>query len=118
VSGQHSFDNLFDYRVRVLLSEVLFNKARKKKQELNEFLVEESPADQTTIPLIVAGTPADFDVKFDRKKAFSLSKNRNEVQTKPKADNFRVEWEEPVQEPTAKTREVPESSGVVIEWEE
>jgi hypothetical protein len=40
------------------------------------------------------------------------------VQTKPKADNFRVEWEEPVQEPTAKTREVPESSGVVIEWEE
>ncbi len=119
VSGQHDFDNLFDYRVRVLLSEVLFNKARKKKKELNEFLVEEdSPSNQTTIPLIIAGTPNDFDVKFDRRKAFSLTKNNKIINEKPKPDNFRVEWEEPAGTPASKgSPELPES-GVVIEWDE
>jgi hypothetical protein len=117
VSGQHDFDNLFDYRVRVLLSEVLFNKARKRKHELNEFLVEESAADQTTIPLIIAGTPKDFDVRFDRKKAFSLSRNKDIIEEKPKPDNFRVEWEEPAGPATTGSPDIPES-GVVIEWDE
>ena len=34
---------VFEYRLNVLLSEVLFNKARKKKKEMDEFLVEEDP---------------------------------------------------------------------------
>jgi hypothetical protein len=97
VSGQHSFDNLFDYRMRVLLSDVLFNKPRKKKKEIEEFLVEETLEDQTTIPLIVAGTPANFDVKFDRRKAFNLTrstmKNTSAKQNpqQPVPENFRIE---------------------------
>ncbi|HEX2394536.1 MAG TPA: AsmA-like C-terminal region-containing protein [Bacteroidales bacterium] len=119
VSGQHSFDNIFDYRMRVLLSEVLFNKARKKKQELNEFYVAETSADQTTIPLIIAGTPQDFDVKFDRKKAFSLSRHRNNInQPKPNGANFKVEWEEPKDVPVERPDRTDDPSGVVIEWEE
>jgi hypothetical protein len=123
VSGQHSFDNLFDYRLRVLLSEVLFNKARKKKKEMDEFLVEENRA-ETTIPLIIAGTPDSFDVRFDRKKAFSLSRNKVNDQTmtgsaKPGPENFKVEWEEPapiIPKDIGTTGTDP--SDVVIEWEE
>ncbi len=67
-----------------LLSEVLFNKARKKKKEMDEFLIEDDPQSQTTIPLIIAGTPDDFYVKFDRKRAFSLTKHNTEKNTSTK----------------------------------
>ena len=123
VSGQHSFDNLFDYRLRVLLSEVLFNKARKKKKEIDEFLVEESAADHTTIPLIIAGTPDNFDVKFDRRKAFNLS-TRNKTNTsmetklKPENNNIRVEWEEPAKTEKKETTTKSNPSDIVIEWDE
>ncbi len=125
-AGQQSFDNLFEYRINVLLSEVLFNKARKKKKEMDEFLIEDDPKSQTTIPLIIAGTPADFYVKFDRKRAFSLTKRNTEktpVQKTdlPDAGNFRIEWEEPVKEPATvkKTDELQnKQDDFKIEWDE
>jgi hypothetical protein len=124
ISGQHSFDNVFDYRLKVLLSEVLFNKARKKKKELDEFLVEETKADQTTIPLIIAGTPAKYDVHFDRKRAFNLSRRNFKddgvsIENKPPPHNFKIEWEE--SEPVDKTDSINHSrngSDFLIEWDE
>ena len=125
VSGTHSFENLFDYRLRVLLGEVLFNKARKKRQEINEFFVEKNRADQTTIPLIVAGTPDNFDVRFDRKRAFDLSRKnmKNEssaADTKVSPDNFRIEWEEDKKKPTEQPKPVLQNKtdDFEVEWEE
>jgi|WetSurSiteA1Bulk_404760.scaffolds.fasta_scaffold03146_2 hypothetical protein len=124
VSGQHSFDNQFDYRMRVLLSEVLFNKARKKKQEINDFLIEENQADQTTIPLIIAGTPENFDVRFDRRRAFDLThknlKEESSAESKPSSDNFKIEWEEPVkkQEEVSHPESREDGSDFIIEWNE
>lgn len=120
VAGEHSFDNVFDYRLRVLLSEVLFNKARKKKKEINEFLIEENDADRTTIPLIIAGTPREFDVKFDRRKAFGLSRNRKtEEPSQSTRENFRIDWEDTHDTPPVQKKQTEtESTGVVIEWEE
>ena len=125
VSGQHSFDNVFDYRLKVLLSEVLFNKARKKKKEMDEFMVEETLADRATIPLIIAGTPDNFDVRFDRKRAFELTrKNMRDddavIKSKPSPDNFRITWEEePVKEEKAdRPLEKSKASDFVIEWNE
>jgi len=124
VSGQHSFDNVFDYRLSVLLSEVLFNKARNKKREIDDFMVEESRADQTTIPLIIAGTPDKFDVRFDKKRAFTLTRDNtinNTVtrENKPAPDNFIIEWEEPV-EKSKENKPVTQNdkSDFVIEWNE
>ncbi len=125
-AGQQTFDNLFEYRINVLLSEVLFNKARKKKKEMDEFLIEDDPKLQTTIPLIIAGTPADFYVKFDRKRAFSLT-NRNTEKTPlqktdlPDAGNYRIEWEEPGKEPATvkKADELQnKQDDFKIEWDE
>jgi hypothetical protein len=121
VSGRHSFSNEFDYSLRVLLSEVLFNKARKRKKEIDEFLVEDRPQERTTIPLIIAGTPDNFDVRFDRRKAFGRSNTRNITTTeKPDpADNIRIEWDEPkTQQNTVPKNTNEKASDVVIEWEE
>lgn len=125
VSGQHSFDNVFDYRMRVLLSEVLFNKARKKKQEINEFMVEESSPDKTTIPLIIAGTPDNFNVRFDRRRAFDLTRNNlkdGQGTEKPPARNdFKIEWEEPESKPArvdAPPASQQDASDFKVEWEE
>jgi hypothetical protein len=125
-AGQQTFDNLFEYRINVLLSEVLFNKARKKKKEIDEFLIEDDPKSQTTIPLIIAGTPNDFYVKFDRKRAFSLTKRNTQKMPVQKTDlpdagNFRIEWEEPGKEPSTvkKTDELQnKQDDFKIEWDE
>jgi|GEM_PF-3037441 len=124
ISGQHSFDNVFDYRLKVLLSEVLFNKARKKKQELDEFLVEETKDDQTTIPLIIAGTPARYDVHFDRKRAFNLTRSNLKdggpaLENRPASGNFKIEWEErEFQEETVSPGFKQNSSDFIITWDE
>jgi hypothetical protein len=123
VSGTHTFDNVFDYRMKVLLSEVLFNKARKKK-EVNEFMVEESREDQTTIPLMVAGTPEAFDVKFDRRRAFDLTRKTMQQPassaSKENAGNFRIEWEEdkPVPEDNLPDENSESSSDFKVEWDD
>ena len=125
-AGQQTFDNLFEYRINVLLSEVLFNKARKKKKEMDEFLIEDDPKSQTTIPLVIAGTPNDFYVKFDRKRAFSLTKHNpdkplvNEPDM-PDAGNFKIEWDEPGKGPSTvkKTDELQnKQDDFKIEWDE
>jgi hypothetical protein len=123
VSGQQSFDNVFEYRLDVLLSEVLFNKARKKKKEMEEFMVENSREDQTTIPLILAGTPDKFDVKFDRKRAFSLTRKKMGQGSDriPEAGNFRIDWDEKRTDPSVimdTTSSVTRQNDFKIEWEE
>jgi hypothetical protein len=124
IAGLHTFDNHFDYRIRVLLSDVLFNKARKKKKEIEEFLIEDNKADQPTIPLVIAGTPNDFTVKFDRKKALNLTRTKVKgedeiVLHKPAPNNFKVEWEEPVKTEEKKAaEEKSKSSDFEIEWDE
>lgn len=124
VAGQHSFSNEFDYRMRVLLSEVLLNKARKKKKEIDEFMVEENTAEKATIPLIIAGTPNDFDVRLDRKRAFDLTRKSmvEEIvapENKPAPNNFKIEWEEEKKEvETGKPTINSNDSDFVIEWED
>ncbi len=124
-AGTHSFDNVFDYRLKVLLSEVLFNKARKKKKEIDEFLMEESREDQTTIPLMIVGKPDNYDVRFDRKKAFSITRENIRdkdagASGKPSSDNFRIKWEEPEpkQEVKKPAPEAEKDNDIVIEWED
>jgi hypothetical protein len=110
--------------LKVLLSEVLFNKARKKKKEIDEFLVEESRADQTTIPLIISGKPDDFEVRLDKKRAFSITRDNIKDKApggaiKPASNNFKIEWEEPEEkENKPVTREKADDSDFNVEWEE
>lgn len=74
-SGIHSFDNNYEYLVQVQLSDLLAKKARKKKKEIDEFGVVEEDGLGINIPVKIIGKGNEFEVAFDRKKAFSIFKN-------------------------------------------
>lgn len=75
ISGTHKFDNQFNYRLRILLSDVLFSKARKAKMENEQFAItEEDGLGKTTLPLILAGKPDDYKISYDRRAAAEIIK--------------------------------------------
>lgn len=68
-SGFHTFDNYFEYKVRLNLSEFLAGKAKGSKKENTEYLVEETGTRRSSLYLSITGTPDDFKVRYDRKEA-------------------------------------------------
>jgi len=123
-SGEHSFDNVFDYRLRVLLSEVLFNKAKTRRREINEFYVASNLKDRMTIPLIVAGTPDNYGVLLDKQRAFSLSQpDEKEITKNPDIydpADFIIEWDNQI--PAENTNQNPNKdqfeNEFIIQWDE
>lgn len=84
VNGLHSFDNEYQYHVRMRLSEILSNKARKKRQLSSDFgEVEDDGLGRTLVFLKIDGKGGDADVAYDMKAAGNKIKDdiRNERQT-------------------------------------
>ena len=76
ISGTHGFDNYFEYRLRLSLSEILAGKAKKAKKENEEFgIIEDDGAGNTNIYLSVIGTPDDYKIKYDKKEAINKIKS-------------------------------------------
>ena len=96
VAGQQSFDNVFEYRLNVLLSEVLFNKARKKKKEMDEFMVEENREIRLPFRSFLQEHPIILTLNLTAKEHFrSPGKKWNYSGPDiPDANNFRIDWEE------------------------
>ncbi len=68
ISGEHTFDNHINYRLRVLLSELLAGKARQQKKEIDEFgEVEPDGLHRTRLFLLVSGTTDDYKITYDTK---------------------------------------------------
>jgi hypothetical protein len=75
LSGTHSFENYFEYKLRLSLSEILARKAKKAKKENEEFgVIEDDGAGRTNLYLSITGTPDDFKIKYDRKEAINKIK--------------------------------------------
>ncbi len=71
-SGVHHFDDSYEYRVKILLSDFLFNKAKKRKKENSEFgVIEDDGLGRTGLYLTIKGKGSDFKVAYDKKKAFT-----------------------------------------------
>jgi hypothetical protein len=67
-SGTHHFDGQFDYRIRVLLSDVLYGKARSAKPENHKFgIVEDDGLGRTSLHLLVSGRTDDYRVSYDHR---------------------------------------------------
>ena len=67
-SGEHTFDNEINYRLRILLSELLAQKAKKAKKENEEFgVVEDDGLGKTTLYILVTGTVDNPIYKYDAK---------------------------------------------------
>lgn len=70
VNGRHSFENEYQYHVKMLLSEILSNKARKNRKTSDEFgEVEDDGLGRTSIFLKLDGVGENVKVSYDMKAA-------------------------------------------------
>lgn len=133
IMGNHSFENNIDYHVRVLLSELLSKRDKKKEEEIEGIFPEEDGLGRTTLYLHMTGNAEDPDIKYDTKevrKKISADMKKEKLELKdvfkkefgetenkintgnddfenslPDAGkNFKIEWEEEDStDPTKKT---------------
>lgn len=79
-SGTHTFDNKINYKVKVLLSDLLSKKAKRAKKENDEFgVVEDDGLGKTALYISMTGTVDDPIVKYDGKSA--VEKLRADLKT-------------------------------------
>ena len=70
LSGKHNFDGNYQYRTELLLSDILFSKAKANKPENNEFGQEiDDNTQRTKLFLRIDGNTDDFSVSYDRESA-------------------------------------------------
>jgi len=74
-SGIHGFDNQYDYRLRLKLSELLYNKARRKNN--SEFEIAEDDSDNRVLFLKLYNNGNGTEVEMDREK--TAEKIRNDL---------------------------------------
>jgi hypothetical protein len=119
VNGKHSFDNDYEYHVKILLSEILSRKRIKNKRNITEFgAVEDDGLGRTSMLLKIIGKGDIAKVGYDMKAAgtevrSSMKKERQSLKTilnqeygwykndstmiqKPqeKKSRFRITWED------------------------
>lgn len=68
-SGTHTFDNVFDYRLQVFLSDILWKKRKKPRVIEENGYVTDDGVGKTRLPLKIAGTPENYAVALDREKS-------------------------------------------------
>ena len=78
-SGTHNFDNYFEYKLKVNLSEILTAKFQKARKDIDDFgVVENDGQGGANIFLSIIGTPEDYKVKYD--KRFALINIRKDLE--------------------------------------
>jgi hypothetical protein len=127
-SGEHLFDNHYSYKIKVLLSDVLWGKAKRAKKENEEFgAVEDDGLGKTTIPISIVGFNNEYKITYDSKKTIESVKQSFKDQKKEmrsllneefgwfrkdstlkkdkvekKTSRVRVQWDDTDEETTAK----------------
>jgi hypothetical protein len=67
-SGEHTFDNAINYRLKLLMSDLLAQKAKKAKPENEEFgIVEDDNLGKTCLYILITGTVDNPVYKYDAK---------------------------------------------------
>lgn len=120
VNGKHSFDNNFEYHVKVRLSEILSKKRKKSKNPVTEFgAVEDDGLGRTSLLLkIVNKGPDDIKVSYDLKAVGNEVKNniRKERQNLKTILNEEYGWYG--KDTTIKTKPVEKKSKIRIQWDD
>jgi hypothetical protein len=120
ISGNHSFDNRFEYSIRVLLSDLLSAKAKKAKKENAEFgKIEDDGLGKTSIYLICSGTTEDYKITYDSKQARKkiqedLKKEQQTIKQLLKEEFGLFKKDSSLQ----KIEEVKKQPAFMIQWEE
>lgn len=120
LSGTHSFNNEIDYHFKVLMSDILFQKARRAKKENSEFgIVENDKSGKTSLFISMTGTMDSPILKYDKQGArqdfkeniakekqtlkqilgeefkwFKKDTMRSKKEKRKEDDKFIIKWEE------------------------
>jgi hypothetical protein len=118
-SGVHSFDNHYTYKVKLLLSDILWGKAKKHKKENEEFgIVEDDGLGRTTIPLAIVGYNSDYKISYDTKEAFNMFKTTlsNQKGELKHALNKEFGWYD--KDSTIKNNNVSKKQQIKVSWDD
>jgi hypothetical protein len=82
-SGVHEFNNHYDYRLRLKLSELLYSKARRSRN--SEFIIAEDESDTRVLFLKITNDGSGAEVEMDREKtAEKIRSDLNQEKTELK----------------------------------
>ncbi|HEY4788351.1 MAG TPA: AsmA-like C-terminal region-containing protein [Bacteroidales bacterium] len=118
-SGIHSFDNHYTYKVKILLSDILWGKAKRAKKENEEFgAVEDDGLGKTSLPLSIVGYNKDYKITYDTKNALdvvkgNLKKQKGELKT---ILNEEFGWYK--NDSTVKKEEQKKKTAIRVEWDD
>jgi hypothetical protein len=119
VNGKHSFDNDYEYHVKILLSEILSKKRNKNKSNVTEFgVVEDDGLGRTSLLLKVLGKGENAKVGYDMKAAGTEVKNniKKERQTLKTILNQEYGWYK--NDSTLNQKSPEKKSRFRIKWED
>lgn len=120
MSGWHSFNNEIDYHFKVLMSDVLFNKAQNSKKENNEFgVVEDDKSGKTSLFISMTGTVDNPIIKYDKQGAKQQLKENiaEEKQTLKQILKEEFGWFR--KDTLLKKKDKPRENGkFIIKWED
>ena len=135
VNGEHTFDNKYEYHVKMLLSEILSKKSRKTRKPSEDFgEIQDDGLGRTSVFLRIDGNGDDVKVSYDMKAAGNqlkenLKKEKETLKTiikeeyglyrrdsgrvdqKESRPRFRISWEgtetaeDEAEEPAAEKKE-------------
>jgi hypothetical protein len=117
VNGEHSFNNDYEYHIKMLLSEILSKKRKKNRSPVTEFgVVEDDGLGRTSLLLKVENKGDDVKVSYDLKAAGSEIKNniKSERQTLKSLLNQEYGW---YKNDTATRQKPAEKTRFRITWE-
>jgi hypothetical protein len=117
-SGIHNFDNHYKYKVKVLLSEVLWGKAKKAKRENEEFgVVEDDGLGKTSIYLSIEGYKKDYKISYDSKKTLVIVKESLDKQKGELKSIFNEEFGWFKKDSALKKNQPQKKDAIKVEWE-
>ena len=76
MSGTHTLENEYEYHFKVLLSDILFKKAKKKKENLEFGKIEDDDIKGTSLYIKLQGVGNDYNISYDNKEAMKSFTNR------------------------------------------
>ncbi len=118
-SGIHNFDNHYSYKVKVLLSELMWGKAKKAKKQNEEFgIVEDDGLGKTSIPLSITGFKNDYKISYDTKQTLGIVKKGLENQKQELKTVFNKEFGWFKKDSTLKKTQLQKKNDIKVVWDE
>jgi hypothetical protein len=118
-SGIHNFDNHYTYKVKILLSELLWGKAKKARRQNEEFgIVEDDGLGKTSIPLSIVGYKKDYKITYDTKQTLVIVKKGLDNQKQELKTVFNKEFGWFKKDSTIKKNLKSQNNDIKVEWDE